>query len=111
MKKVKVFAGICGFTTHIEAHDCGNYSASLTLDSECPNWKKVGEILGDSELEVLKELFKDKDTGVLNSKVLNEALTKIPHVSCPVISGVLKALEVSVGLALPKNSSINFIEE
>lgn len=111
MTKVKVFAGICGFTTQIEAHDRGDYRASLIVDSECPNWKKVGEILGDSELEVMKELFKDKKTEVLNSKVIDSALTTIPHVSCPVISGVLKALEVSVGLALPKDCSINFVEE
>jgi len=32
----------------------------------------------------------------------------IPHVSCPVISGILKALEVSVGLALPKDAMISF---
>ncbi len=110
MTKVDVFAGICGFTTHIEAQDRGSYTASLVLDSECPNWSKVGEILGDQEIEVMKELFKDKATGTLNSKVLDTALKNIPHVSCPVISGVLKALEVSVGLALAKDASIKFIE-
>ena len=58
----------------------------------------------------MKELFKDKATGTLNSKVLDTAFKTIPHVSCPVISGVLKALEVGVGLALPKDAFIKFIE-
>ncbi len=110
MTKVEVYAGICGFTTHIEAQDRGGYKASLSLDSECPNWIKVNEIFKDQDIEVMKELFKDKATGTLNSKVLDVSLKTIPHVSCPVISGVLKALEVSVGLALPKDASIKFTE-
>ena len=110
MTKVDVFAGICGFTTHIEAEERASYKASLALDSECPNWCRVNEILGDQELDIMKELFKDKATGTLNSKVLETAFKTIPHVSCPVISGVLKALEVSVGLALPKDASIKFIK-
>lgn len=111
MTKIKVFAGICGFTTQIEAHDLGNYVASLALESECPNWKNVNEILGNTEIEVMRELFKDKKTGALDSKVFDTALATIPHVSCPVISGIFKALEISVGLALPKDASITFIEE
>ena len=57
------------------------------------------------------ELFKDKKTGILHSEFLDISLATIPHVSCPVISGALKALEVSVGLALPKDASITFVEE
>lgn len=110
MTKVDVFAGICGFTTHIEAQDLGSYKASLEIDSDCPNWCKVNEILRDHELDVMKELFKDQTTGTLNSKIFDVAFKTIPHVSCPVISGVLKALEVSVGLALPKDASIIFVE-
>ncbi len=111
MKEIQVFAGICGFTTRIEAIDKGAYNATLVLKSECPNWHKVNETLKDRELNVMKELFKDTATGKLNSEVLNIALTTIPHVSCPVISGILKALEVSVGLALPKDAFIKFESE
>lgn len=110
LTKVEVCAGICGFKTDIDAMQRDNYKASFTLDSECPNWNRVNEILGNQELDIMKELFKDKATGMLNSKVLETVFEIIPHVSCPVISGVLKALEVSVGLALPKDASIKFIE-
>ena len=109
MTKVEVFAGICGFTTLIEVHEQGGYRAFLTLDSECPNWHRVNEALGGQELDIMKELFKDTATGTLNSKVLDTAFKTIPHVSCPVISGILKTLEVGVGLALPKDASIKFI--
>lgn len=108
MIKVKINAGICGFTTLVKAEDNGNYKASFRLESECPNWKKVDDFLGGKALNMMTELFKDKKTGILNSEVIDVSLKMIPHVSCPVISGILKALEVSVGLALPKDASISF---
>ena len=110
MTKVKIFAGICGFTTLVQGEDKGGYKAVIEIKSECPNWKRVNEVLGGREIHVMGELFKDKKTGTLNSQVLEVALGTIPHVSCPVISGVLKTLEVSVGLALPKDATITFEE-
>ena len=106
--KVKISAGICGFGTIVHAEGQTGYKASFRLDTECPNWKKVDQILGGKELNIMTELFKDKKTGTLNSQVLDVSLKTIPHVSCPVVSGILKALEVSVGLALPKDATITF---
>lgn len=108
MVNVEIYGGICGFTTLVHAEDKTGYKASFRLKTECPNWKKVDEILGGKELNMMTELFKDKKTGALNSQVLEVSLKTIPHVSCPVISGILKALEVSVGLALPKDAFITF---
>lgn len=105
---MKIFAGICGFTTVVKAEDKGGYKAMLNIKSGCPNWKRVNEVLGDKEINVMTELFKDKKTGTLDSQVLDVALKTIPHVSCPVIGGVLKTLEVSVGLALPKDATLTF---
>ena len=108
MVKVEIVAGICGFTTIVEAKDKGEYKASFRLESECQNWKKVDDLLGGKDLNMMTELFKDKKTEMLNSEVIDISLKTIPHVSCPVISGILKALEVSAGLALPKDASISF---
>jgi len=110
MTKVKIFAGICGFTTVVQGEDKGGYKAVIHIESECPNWKRVNGVLGNREIPVMGELFKDKKTGTLNSQVLDVSLGTIPHVSCPVISGVLKTLEVTVGLALPTDASISFEE-
>ncbi len=109
--KVTIYSGICGFTTKVHAEDKTGYRASFNLDTQCPNWKKVNEILGGKDLNIMTELFKDKKTGILSSEVINAALNTIPHVSCPVISGILKALEVSTGLALPRDASIKFEEQ
>lgn len=110
MTKVEIFGGICGFTTQVHAERHQGYHASFQLDSQCPNWQKVNEILGGKELDMMTELFKDKQTGAVNSQVIDVALKTVPHVSCPVISGILKSLEVCVGLALPKNASITFVD-
>ena len=110
MTKIKVFAGICGFSTTITSADMGGYKAKLSIDSDCPNWKKVDQLFKEKEFNVMKELFKDKKTGTLHSEIIETALSTIPHVSCPVISGTLKALEVSVGLALPQDATITFID-
>lgn len=110
MVQVEITGGICGFVTIVRAEDRGGFNASFRLDSDCPNWKHVDEILGGQALNMMTELFRDKETKTLNSKVLDVSLKTIPHVSCPVISGILKALEVSAGLALPKDAAIVFKE-
>ena len=108
MITVEIKSGICGFTTVARAEDKGEYKAVFHLESECPNWRKVNEILGGKEINVMDELFKNRATGNLDSQVLEVSLKTIPHISCPVISGLLKALEVSVGLALPRDAAIQF---
>ena len=105
---VRIDGGICGFSTLVTAEGGAHYEASFRLDSQCPNWQKVNDILGGQPLNMMTELFKNRETGRLESRILETALTRIPHVSCPVISGLLKAMEVSVGLALPKDASIRF---
>ncbi|MFT5702023.1 MAG: hypothetical protein ACI8ZB_004928 [Desulforhopalus sp.] len=111
MTKLNVFAGICGFTTQVVSTDKGGYKAELSITSECQNWTKVNKIFEGKEFNVMTELFKDRSTGSLHSEIIDISLKNTPHVSCPVISGALKALEVSVGLALPKDATITFVQD
>lgn len=108
MTCVEIQSGICGFTTTVTAEGKPGYKAVFQMESQCANWQKVNAALGNQEINVMGELFKNKATGEVNSQILDLALKTIPHVSCPVISGLLKALEVSAGLALPKDASITF---
>ena len=110
MVVVDINGGICGFNTTVTAESTAPYTAHFHLESDCANWRNVEKILGGEPLNLMTELFKDKATGKLNSRVLEVSLATIPHVSCPVISGILKAPEVSTGLALPKNAAITFRE-
>lgn len=105
MTKVEVFSGICGFTTHIEVEDLTEYMASCKMEGECPNCSKVAAILAEEPISVMDELFRKG-----KSKVIAACQANLPHVSCPVPAGILKALEVGVKLALPADASIKFIE-
>ena len=105
MTVLEVFAGVCGFKTVIKADPKEKYSAVCTLETGCPNLKKVGEALGDEPLDVMTELFAKGE-----SKVITTCTANLPHVSCPVPAAILKALEVSVGLALPADPVLSFKE-
>ena len=110
MTTVEINAGICGFTTKVYAEKTNGYNALFRLESQCPNWQKVNELTGGQEMDLMTELFKNRQTGKFRSPLLETVLETIPHISCPVISGVFKALEVSAGLALPKDAAICFKE-
>lgn len=108
MIDVEIDGGICGFTTIVHAIDEKNYKASFQLETECPNWVKVNKKLGGKPLDIMTELFKSYENGKVNSEILEVFFNTIPHISCPVLSGIYKALEVTVGLALPKDAEIRF---
>ncbi|MGD9161932.1 MAG: hypothetical protein PVG39_26210 [Desulfobacteraceae bacterium] len=105
MTKVEVFSGICGFTTRIEVEEKEKYVAVCRIEGQCPNCSKVAAILAEDSINVMDELFRKGQ-----SKVIEACQANLPHVSCPVPAGILKALEVGVGLALPADASIKFIE-
>ena len=105
MIKVEVFSGICGFTTRIEVEKKEQYVAICKMEGQCPNCSKVAAILAEEPLNVMDELFRKGQ-----SKVIAACQSNLPHVSCPVPAGILKALEVGVGLALPADASIKFIK-
>ena len=103
MTILEVNAGVCGFTTVIHAEQTEKYNARCILETGCPNLKKVAVALGEEPLDVMHELFAKGQ-----SKVVATCASTLPHVSCPVPAAILKALEVSVGLALPANPTLEF---
>ena len=105
MIKVEVFSGVCGFTTRIEVEETDRYVALCRMEGQCPNCNKVAALLAEEPINVMDELFRKG-----KSKVIEVCRTNLPHISCPVPAGILKALEVGVGLALPSDASIKFIE-
>lgn len=108
MTEVEIFAGICGFTTNVRSENKRGHKAVVHLESECPNWRKFNELVGDKEIDVMAEVLKGRNRNPVNAPVIDPALKVIPHLSCPVISGLFKALEVSAGMALAKDATIRF---
>lgn len=103
MVKVNIESGICGFQTMVQAEPGAKYTAKLIVDSNCPHVRKIAESFG--EFNAMTELFKKGQSAIL--KLCQENL---PHITCPVPVGLLKALEASAGLALPKDAKITFAE-
>jgi peroxiredoxin family protein len=105
MTEVEVFAGICGLRTIIRVEDLSKYRATCTMESGCPNHKKVAKILDTVTLNAMDELFRKG-----KSQVIQACQGIVPHASCPVPAAILKTLEVGVGLALPADATITFIK-
>ena len=101
MAQGTVHAGICGFTTTIEAHSTENGAVSLTISSDCPNIRKVADEL--REIEPYEEIFKRAGA----TRTVEIMSKHSPHPGCPVTSGILKTIEVAAGLALPQEARLS----
>ena len=100
MSKAIVQAGICGYTTTIEAQEKSRYQVCLNIQSDCKHIQKLAENL--TEVNALQEISFRRG--------MPESLTKgaefCTHAACPVPVGIIKAVEVASGLALPKEVRI-----
>jgi hypothetical protein len=99
MAKAEIFSGICGFTTTVVSSLKGE-KCGLEISSECGNIKKMAPEL--TEVDPLGEISYQGEGPV----ILKTAARFSPHPGCPVPSGIIKAMEVEAGLALPKNAFI-----
>jgi len=99
-----VDAGACGFTVTITAKKGKDKKIQVSLDTECEMVKKMEEDI--SILDIRAAFAKQSDNSVYQS-----AAKHIRHPACPVISGILKAVEVEAGLAVPKDATIVFLKE
>jgi len=98
----RVEPGICGFSALIRVCKIERRSVKITLESECEHISALGNRLGTLAMrEVLK-------TPINRNPVYAAAGECHLHASCAVPSGVLKAAEIALGLALPKEVKIVF---
>jgi hypothetical protein len=96
-----VDAGICGFLTTITTLSEDRQQVRISYETDCPHAAKAREEL--TEVDAFQELFrKPHETTVY--RLLSPHL---PHASCPLYSGFLKAIEAAAGLALPKDAVLN----
>jgi hypothetical protein len=100
MAKVEVVAGACGFKAEIEAVSEDVQHVKLDIRTDCPNFAEFIK-----EIKVVNA-YDEIEPDSKNGKILN-LWPKYLHCSaCPVPSGIIKAVEVAAGLALPKDASI-----
>ena len=103
MTEVVVDPGVCGFVAKVKAEMKGDM---CLLDVKC-GCSHIRDMIEEAkEVDPMTEIGFYGD----GPAILRAFAKTCPHPSCPIPSGVLKAVEVEAGLALPKNASIEFAE-
>lgn len=95
--------GVCRFRTHVTATSDMMGNITLHIETNCPNMPRMISRLGDINA------YEEIAGGYAKSKVF-AAAAELPHVTCPVPTGILKAIEAAGGLGLKRDPSIHFIE-
>ena len=98
--EINVNPGVCGFKTAITASSEDKRHASLDIRTECPNLKPLESELNN--LDAYKECF----ARFGSSSVFQAAAKYCKHTACPVPTAILKGIEASCGLALPRDVEI-----
>jgi hypothetical protein len=97
-----VNAGICGFACRIEAWKIDKRAVGLEIsESECQQVQQFSDLV--SKLTI-KEIFMP----VTRNPVYLAAQQSGCHASCPIPMAVLKAAEVAMEMALPREVSVQF---
>lgn len=99
MTKAEIFSGICGFTTIAEAHTNGSH-CTLSITSECEAIQRLAAEL--THVNPFREISFRGEAPL----TLQLAARYCPHTACPVPIGIIKAIEVETGLALPADVKI-----
>jgi len=104
MTKVKINPGVCGFITTVEADSEDGMEVKVAVRSGCESVRDMFKELGDTFDSYEMCLVKPG-----KGPLFAYASEKFPvHCGCPIISGIIKAVEVECKLALPRNASIEF---
>jgi hypothetical protein len=99
MVRAEIFSGICGFTTLVDASMDGQ-GCNLEVTSECPSIQRLAEEL--TQVDPYQEISRRPTL----PQTFQAANKHCAHASCPVAVGIIKAIEVEAGLALPADVSI-----
>ena len=96
MARAEVCAGVCGFTTTIEAAMEGKV-CRLTISSDCEAIRRLAEEL--TQVQPVQEISSRRAV----PQTLQMGLKHCTHAACPVPVGIIKAVEVEAKLALPRD--------
>jgi hypothetical protein len=99
MASAEIESGICGFCTTVKTTTEGRM-VRVEFETECGYVEQLAEVL--TEVDPYREISYRGEGPV----TLRLAAEHLVHPACPVPSGIIKAIEVEAGLALPKDASI-----
>jgi hypothetical protein len=98
--KAEVHAGICGFVTIIQT-ELQTDTCLISIKSDCPAIQKLAAEL--TQVDPLQEISSRRKV----PQTLQKGLQYCTHAACPVPVGIIKAVEVEAGLALPADVFIS----
>ena len=94
--------GACGFHCKISVNKTGRYEATVTVESQCKQIKRLAQ-------EVKSVDFMGIVKGQFGENAVFQAASKCGlHQSCIIPSSILKAVEAELGMAVKKPVSITF---
>ena len=100
--RLVVDAGVCKKRTLVTAEeDMG--MVRVDIKSECPNVLKLSWGLQPVSA------FSEVEARISESEIYRLAEETIPHAACPVMAGIIKAIEVAGGLGLKRDCAIHFL--
>ena len=104
--KAYVVAGFCGFdATVVSEADDPFGKATVSIETECPNLKKLGTSFQVNIMDVVQK--------GCTSKTFKKVVSVIPvmHCPCPVTYAVFQTTKIAAGLALPKDVTLGLSKE
>jgi len=108
MTRVEVFAGVCGHSAIVEVSKVDEGHVQVVIHSAC-------EQITDMNPDLTRLQWKGKGHEVFKrmteSVVYQSAAKHIRHTACPIPAAILKAIEVEVGIAVPKDVTITFKQD
>jgi hypothetical protein len=104
MAKAEIHSGVCGFVTTVETTMEGD-ACRIKMTSDCKAIQKLAEAL--VEVQPFSEISFRRGT----PSILQMGAKYCTHTACPVPVGVIKAVEVAAGLALPRDVEIKLTKE
>ncbi len=105
MAKAKVFAGACGFTSVIKVAKIGKMKVKVHVISACQDLRRMNDDL--AEVDCSKGVF----GSMVDSYIYKVASAKLKNSDCPVPCAIIKAIQVELGGAVPKDVTIKITKE
>jgi hypothetical protein len=99
LAKAEITSGICGFSATVETRMAGR-KCLVSIDSDCDAIQRLGQAL--VEVDPFQEIsFRGE-----GPRTLELGAEHCYHPACPVPVGIIKAIEIEAGLALPADATI-----
>lgn len=101
MVTVRITPGNCNFQSRLHVDRITKTRFKVRIETEC---EQVSGLAG----LIRKLTLRDALSPLTQSPLLEKAVASGMHVSCPIPLGIIKAVEVEAGVALPTDVCIHF---